>query len=324
MIPVVSIVIPSYNRANLIGRAIKSVLAQTMQYFELIIVDDGSSDNTQLVVQSCGDERIHYLRHEHNLGQNMALNTGVRAARGHYVAFLDLDDEWLPEFLEKVVSRFQEDENLGAVYTRANAILPGGKIIQGFPFHLQGSVYKEALAQGYLSYMITIVVKKESFDQLGALPFDPEFTICQDDDFCFRIAKRFCIGLITTPLAIIHSDGGDERLIANKVGYAYGWWKLISKFRIDILHECGKDVLARHYFKGAMLYLKAGQIKPAHDALILARHTSASFRYVVYEMLARLPYTLLAIYLTRRLLLKFRSILIFFKGRINLRNIFFQ
>ena len=320
--PLVSIVIPTYNRANLIGRAINSVLAQTMKYFDLIIVDDGSNDNTQQVVLSHTDERIQYLRHEHNQGQNPALNTGVRAARGQYIAFLDSDDEWLPEFLERVLSRFREDENLGAVYTRAYESLPSGRMVEGFPFHLEGSVYREALAQGYLSYMITIVVKKECLDQLGPFPFDPEFAVCQDDDFCFRIAKLCRIGLIPETFAIIHSDGGNERLIANKVAYADGWWKLINKFHVDILQECGKGVLARHYFKGAMLYLKSGQIRRAHDALILARRTSASVRYVGFEMLARLPFALLAIYLIRRLLLRLRSILVNVKGRIGLLNIF--
>jgi glycosyltransferase involved in cell wall biosynthesis len=91
--PLVTVIIPTYNRARLLGRAIDSVLAQIFTDFELIIVDDGSVDNTRQLVLGYADQRIRYLRHERNQGANAARNTGVRAATGKYVAFLDSDDE---------------------------------------------------------------------------------------------------------------------------------------------------------------------------------------------------------------------------------------
>ena len=98
--PIVSIIIPTFNRSNLISRSVKSVLNQTMVDFELIIVDDGSKDNTDKIIGSFKDERIRYFKQEINKGQNAALNFGVVKSNGKYVAFLDSDDEWMPEFLE--------------------------------------------------------------------------------------------------------------------------------------------------------------------------------------------------------------------------------
>ncbi len=97
--PMVSVIIPTYNRAHVLGRAIRSVLDQTYQDFELIVVDDGSSDHTGEVVATFADPRIHYLRHEKNRGAAAARNTAIKTAQGEYIASLDSHDEWLPEKL---------------------------------------------------------------------------------------------------------------------------------------------------------------------------------------------------------------------------------
>ena len=97
--PLVSVVIPAYNRAGLIGRAIDSVLQQTHADLEVIVVDDASTDNTGEVVKAIGDTRIRYIRCERNAGASAARNTGIAAAAGRFVAFLDSDDVWMPEKL---------------------------------------------------------------------------------------------------------------------------------------------------------------------------------------------------------------------------------
>ena len=101
--PVVSVIIPTYNRAHLIGRAIRSVLDQTYQDWELIVVDDASTDDIPGIVKGFTDGRVKYIRHDENKGAAAARNTGIQAARGAYIAFLDSDDEWLPEKLERQV-----------------------------------------------------------------------------------------------------------------------------------------------------------------------------------------------------------------------------
>lgn len=106
----VSVVIPTYNRAELLSRAIDSVLAQTYDDFELLVVDDGSTDDTEAVVTAYDDDRVRYLAHETNRGANPARNTGIEAAEGEFVAFLDSDDEWRPRKLEAQLDRLEAVE----------------------------------------------------------------------------------------------------------------------------------------------------------------------------------------------------------------------
>src|SRR5258705_10332336 len=99
--PKVSVIIPTYNRAECLRSAITNVLNQTFQDFEIVVVDDSSQDHTREVVNSLDDKRIKYIRHERNKGVAAARNTGVSNAKGDYIAFLDDDDEWFPEKLKK-------------------------------------------------------------------------------------------------------------------------------------------------------------------------------------------------------------------------------
>ena len=118
--PTVSVIIPTYNRAKLLPRAIKSVLNQTFKDFEVIIVDDGSTDNTEEVINEFQkhNKRIKYIRHEKNKGAAAARNTGIKIAQGEYIAFQDSDDEWLPNKLEKQMEIFESaPAEIGVVYT---------------------------------------------------------------------------------------------------------------------------------------------------------------------------------------------------------------
>jgi len=107
----VSVVIPTYNRANMISDAIESVKLQTLQPRELIIVDDGSTDNTEEVVGSYDYEKLRYIKHDDNKGFGEARNTGNRAARGRYIAFLDSDDEWNPKKIEKQLNVLKDSSD---------------------------------------------------------------------------------------------------------------------------------------------------------------------------------------------------------------------
>ena len=128
--PTVSVIIPTYNRAHLIGRSIQSVLTQTYEDFELIIVDDGSTDNTEEIVMAFNDHRISYLKQSSNRGVSAARNIGIKAARGSYIAFQDSDDEWLPQKLEKQVALFEEDKkgDLGLVLCETLGVSQHGEL----------------------------------------------------------------------------------------------------------------------------------------------------------------------------------------------------
>ena len=115
--PRVSVIIPTYRRPDFLGKAIESVLNQTFQDFEVIIVDDASNDNTGEVVRGFVDKRIHYVCHEVNRGGAAARNTGILKARGRYIAFLDDDDEWFPEILQLQISLLdQSPPEVGGIY----------------------------------------------------------------------------------------------------------------------------------------------------------------------------------------------------------------
>jgi glycosyltransferase involved in cell wall biosynthesis len=109
--PFFSIVIPTYNRANLLGRALKSALGQTFRDFEIVVVDDGSRDNTFQLVKNFNDNRIQFLRHPNNRGVCPARNTGVDQARGEWIIFLDSDDELLPEALNTLAMHADQVPN---------------------------------------------------------------------------------------------------------------------------------------------------------------------------------------------------------------------
>jgi len=116
--PAVSIIIQTYNRRQSIGRSIKSVLNQTYRDFELIIVDDGSTDNTKELVADFNDERIKYVRHEENKGEAAARNTGIKAARYDYIVYQDSDDKWLPEKLARQIELLENaSPEVGVIYT---------------------------------------------------------------------------------------------------------------------------------------------------------------------------------------------------------------
>ena len=176
--PTVSVIIPTYNRAHLIGRAIQSVLNQTYRDFEIIVVDDGSADNTEEVVKSFYDKRIKYIKHKKNKGAAATRNTGIKAARGKYIAFQDSDDEWLPEKLEKQMKVFENaPAKVGVVYTDMWRIMRNKrKYYFSSPMITpeDGIIYKQALDYKVMNIGIqTALIKREVFEKVGM--FDEKF-----------------------------------------------------------------------------------------------------------------------------------------------------
>ncbi|MGV3504262.1 MAG: glycosyltransferase family 2 protein [Adhaeribacter sp.] len=285
--PLISIITPTYNRARLIKRAIESILNQTFTDFEYLIIDDGSKDNTEEVVQQYikRDQRIKYYVHEKNKGQNAALNTGLSFARGKYIAFLDSDDEWLPQMLEKQINEFFKDPEVGCSYCWAG-YLENGVLKTSRKYKIQGYLYKEALEQAYICNPSSLMVKKESLDILGG--FNLEFVTCQDDDICLRLAKKNKFALIQEPLVIIHSDAGNQT-ITNRHVYAKDWLKLYNKYESEILQHCGSATLAQHYLKASLLFLQIFDLKTAREVANKAISNKLSLKALTMLTLTYLP-----------------------------------
>ncbi len=268
--PQVSVIIPTYNRAGYIGAAIDSVLKQTYPHFELLIVNDGSSDNTESVLNGYSDPRIKRYTHSKNRGQNAALNTGLQAATGDLIAFLDSDDTWLPRMLVEQLASFENSSAPICSYTLAAHLKNGEQVITK-RFVLEGkSIYAEALRQLYISHMITLMIDRRCLEIVKG--FDEAFTVCQDDDFCLRLAKHFEFKLIPRPLAIITTT--QDSVISDKTKYADGWDKLCTKFEGELRRECGDLVWLYHKFRIACLYLDADQTTLAQRSLGLSGFSS--------------------------------------------------
>jgi glycosyltransferase involved in cell wall biosynthesis len=194
--PIISVIIPTYNRAHLLPRSIESVLNQTYKDFELIIVDDGSNDNTDEVVNKYikKDNRIKYIKFEKNKGGNVARNAGINHSRGEYIAFLDSDDEWLSKKLERQISVFHKSkiENLGLVYCGSYAIKEK-KIQKIFPYR-KGEVFEDLLKTNIIiGGGSGVIIKKTCFENCGK--FDENIILryggSQEYEMWIRIAKKY-------------------------------------------------------------------------------------------------------------------------------------
>ncbi|MFL6647920.1 MAG: glycosyltransferase family 2 protein [Sulfurifustaceae bacterium] len=198
----VTVAIATFNRANVLPRAIASVLRQTVQSFEIIVVDDGSTPSTEPVVRGIGDPRIRYIRHERNQGLPAARNTAIRAAAGEYIAFLDDDDEWLEDKLEKQRRALARcDAVLTAAYVNDRSRVKRFK---------RATVTVDDLRKGNAFDPSTLMVKTAVMRELL---FDASLRVGEDWDAFIRIARKYRVHYLREPL-IVYSEQLPLRMTA--------------------------------------------------------------------------------------------------------------
>ena len=226
--PTVSVIIPTYNRASLLPRAIHSVLNQTYQDFEVIIVDDCSTDNTEQVVASYKDSRILYICLDQNSGSSAKpRNIGLKQATGKYIALLDSDDEWLPENLEKQVTKFSlVSKEVGVVYCGLLMIPQNGIPTISHPI-LKGSLWPLMLERCYTSVSSSLI-KKECFDRAGL--FD-ETSLVPHYDMWIRLAKYYEFDYIPETLTKYHQH--PNQFSNNKLREIQALEVLLEKYHKD-------------------------------------------------------------------------------------------
>lgn len=204
--PLVSVITPTCNRAHMLPRAIKSVLSQTHDNLEHILVDDCSTDDTPEVASSIKDPRLRYIRLPENVGVVEARNVGLEAAQGEYVCFLDDDDEIFPEKLRLQLERFSiTPPHVGLVYCGSVFRLEEGQeeVLVAKPV-LKGRVYGELLGKNYLT-MFAPLVRRECFDVVGR--FDPALASCSDWDMWIRISRDYDFDFVPDILGATHIHG---------------------------------------------------------------------------------------------------------------------
>lgn len=198
----VSVVIPTYNRQKYLHKAIQTVLNQTYQHFEIVIVDDASVVDNKEIVDSFHDKRIRYFKNDEQRGAPYSRNFGIEQSKGKFVAFLDDDDEWEEEKLEKQMKEFEQlDVGLVICYSLDKRF--GNKRISK---PQQVITYKKLLKSFNLSSTSTYVIRKKIFNTTGG--FDVDLPSAQEYDLAIRIAKYYTIRTIPEVLVIQNSSEG--------------------------------------------------------------------------------------------------------------------
>jgi len=239
----ISVIIPTYNRCELLFRAIESVLNQTYGDLELLIIDDGSTDNTHFEVSHLlrEEKKIRYIKTP-NRGVSAARNLGIKISNGKYIAFLDSDDEWLPEKLKAQINYLKEFPHLNLVHGEEIWMRKGKRVNQKNIHRKRGGeIFSQCLDLCAISPS-TVLVKKELLNQVGF--FREDFPVCEDYDLWLRITSKYPVGFIDKPL-IVKYGGHPGQLSAKFFGMDY--------FRI----------------KSMKTLLSSGELKPAYQKLLL-------------------------------------------------------
>jgi glycosyltransferase involved in cell wall biosynthesis len=210
MNPNVSVIIPTRNRASLLPRAIDSILAQTYKDFEIVIIDGHSTDNTKEVVEGYNNCHIRYYLQQVPKNGAQATNEGIEKATGNYIAFLDDDDEWLPEKLAKQVTLLESlSEDYGMVYCWMDYYDVNGKMLHQTHPVLRGNIFEQVLLKESIGGTPTYLVRKSVIDKLGG--FDTNLVFGDDGEFVRRIAKHFKIDFVPEVLTKVHINHGYVR-----------------------------------------------------------------------------------------------------------------
>jgi glycosyltransferase involved in cell wall biosynthesis len=221
--PEVSVIIPTYNRGWVVKEAIDSVLAQDFKDFELIVVDDGSTDDTGQILEAYGQD-LMVLR-QSNRGVSAARNRGIDAAAGRLIAFLDSDDLWLPGKLSTQVDFFHAHPKAVINQTEEIWIRNGVRVNPKTRHHkFGGMIFERSLALCLISPS-AVMMRHSLFDEVGR--FDEDLPACEDYDLWLRISWRYPVHLIETPLII--KRGGHEDQLSRAPG--------LDKFRIQALQK---------------------------------------------------------------------------------------
>ncbi len=206
MPPLISVIIPTFNRAALLAEAIASVLAQSERDFELLIVDDGSTDGTSALCEPFG-QSCRYFYQEHR-GVSAARNFGIQQARGKLITFLDSDDLWQKHKLRRQIEWLAAHPHVLLCYTDEIWIRRGRRVNQKKIHHKTGGwIYPLCLPRCIISPS-SVLMRRELFEHVGV--FDETLPICEDYDLWLRVAARFEVGYIAEPLIIKRGGHADQ------------------------------------------------------------------------------------------------------------------
>ena len=238
--PFFSVVIPTHNRSTLLKRALDSVLNQTFQDFEIIVVDDHSTDDTPNIIKKYSDKRLKYAKNNRLKGACGARNTGIFSAKGQWVAFLDDDDSWFPDKLKEQYQLIERSSEKVGLVCSDYAIYKGiGKRLRKIKNRPAGWVRDKILYGGIIGCLSSTVVKADILSKIGG--FDESFPSCQDQDLWLQVAGCSEFASVPKTLVLMYQEKRD-RIGQNHKGKMDGYIKLRNKY-FDII---GKSLRLRH------------------------------------------------------------------------------
>lgn len=270
--PVVSVVIPTYNREETISRSIDSVLAQTMDDFELIVVDDASTDNTASVVDQYDDPRVQFVSHEENRGGSAARNTGINHAEGEYIAFLDSDDEWKPTKLQHQIDCLNarsdawvaaycgyQVETEGWTWRIKNVL---NRVVGSEANSSHGREGGDELIPDVLMMQLptggasTLMVKSDTITEIDG--FDETFERHQDWEFLIRLLHAGKLAYVNEDLVMKHDTSPPSLGVVERSKQKY-----LTKFETEIeaAENAGYDVTRQHHFDLARYHFREGKFR---------------------------------------------------------------
>jgi len=265
--PVISVVVPAYNRSATIADCLRSVQNQTYRNWEAIVVDDGSKDGTATVVEQIAreDARVRLIQHEHNRGAQAARNTAIRAAKGDWIAFLDSDDHFLPHSLETRL-KVAAAERVSVVDSASNIIELDGQVRPYRVSPLCGQVYQTLLRRDGPMFQ-GLLVKKQALQKINYL--DEQIVAYQEWDTSIRLAKNYAFGFEPAP-TFIYDCRNPDTISKNSVLNGEGYEQVFHKHFFAILRHAGPRALAQHYRFAASWYERGQDQKAVNRCKFLA------------------------------------------------------
>ena len=271
----VSVIIPTHNRLIMLKRAIDCVLNQTYKQFEIIIVSDGSSDNTNSFLKSYSNPKVSSYFNEISKGASHARNVGIKHAKGEYIAFLDDDDEWFNFHLEVLVKKIENSNpNVGLVYGWVD-YYRNDKIIDSKHPKLKGDIFPEMLDKQAITNSSVLMIKSSILTKIKG--FDEKLLRGNDGDFIRRISKFFHVDFVPMVLCKVHV-GHEDRITVNNPknlkNEISSYKERLEKFKTDFNSYPNKK--ANIFLKISISYLKLSQFKNTFMYFLNALKVSSS------------------------------------------------
>ncbi|GEN51437.1 glycosyltransferase family 2 protein [Alkalibacterium pelagium] len=292
----ISVVIPTHNRSELLTRAVESALNQTHKDIEIIVVSDGSTDNTEEVMKAYQqrENNIKFISVFPGKGANNARNEGIRASEGEYIAFLDDDDEWAPHKLESQLSVFNSDSSIGMVYTGINVIYVKEDLTYYSLSGKGGDLSKDILLKNVIGATPSVMIKKEILDQSGF--FDVDMPAKQDYDLWIRVCQLTNVGYVDEPLVNYYNYSGEKQISLSTEKHERAIEMIDKKYSSlfkTLTPEEVKQQRSNYFISIANIALRNNNKSLGFKYGMKALHKKISLKNLVYVLSVPIPFKVL-------------------------------